>query len=86
MCDRGFVLTKKETDMANASRKHMGAGSQGKGDGSGADTQLPREKVGENDILSNRDKAQHGEERGLDSKHVQNEQRQDHSANRAPKE
>jgi hypothetical protein len=67
--------------MANASKKHFGAGTQGKGDGSGANTELPRELVGENDILSNRDKSQHGEERGLDSKHVQNEQRRDHAAN-----
>lgn len=68
--------------MANASSKKMGAGAQGKSDGSGAMDDLPRDMVGENDILSNRDKSQHGEERGLDSKHVQSEQRQDNPANK----
>jgi hypothetical protein len=71
--------------MANASKKHCGAGTQAKGDG-GAETELPREMVEENVILSNRDKAQHSDERGLDSKHVQNEQRQDHAANKMPNE
>lgn len=70
--------------MANASRKHMGPGSQGKGDGGGANTELPRDMVGENDILSNRDKAQHNENRSLDGKQVRNDQRQDHAANRTP--
>lgn len=70
--------------MANASRKHMGPGSHGKGDGSGANTELPRDMVGENDILSNRDKAQHNENRSLDGKQVRNDQRQDHAANRMP--
>ena len=69
--------------MANASKKNMGAGAQGKGSGSGAATELPRDLVGENEILSNRDKSQHNEQRGLDSKQVRNEQRQDHPANRA---
>ncbi|GHC75647.1 hypothetical protein [Limoniibacter endophyticus] len=70
--------------MAHASSKKMGAGAQGKEDGSGAMTDLPRELVGENEILSNRDKAQHSDQRGLDSKHVRNEQRQDHAANQDP--
>jgi hypothetical protein len=68
--------------MANASRKHMGPGSQGKGDGTGALTEVPREEIPENGILSNRDKAQHSDERGLDSKQIQNEQLQDQPANR----
>ena len=62
--------------MANASKKHIGAGSQGKGDGSGAKTELDMKKVGENAVLSNRDKAQHSKERGLDSKATKAEQRQ----------
>lgn len=70
--------------MANADRKHMGAGAQGKGSGSGAGTELPRDMVGENDILSNRDKSRHNENRGLDGKQVRNDQRQDHAANRTP--
>ena len=72
--------------MANASHKHMGAGSQGKGAGTGANTELQRDLVGENQILSNRDKAQHSDERGLDSKQVQNEQHQDHSGARRPED
>jgi hypothetical protein len=33
-------------------------------------------------VLSNRDKSQHSDQRGMDSKHIQSEQFQDHSANR----
>lgn len=69
--------------MAKASGKQHGKGVQGKGDGGGAMTDIP-DDLPENEVLSNRDKAQHTEERGLDSKHVQSEQRQDHSANRQP--
>lgn len=68
--------------MAKADRKRFGPGMQGKGDGTGAMTDLDDEKVRKNDILSNRDKAQHIETRGLDSRNVQNEQLKDHSANR----
>ena len=65
--------------MAKADRKHFGPGVQGKGDGTGAMTEA---EVPENAVLSNRDKKQHSEERGLDSKHVQSEQRHDHAASR----
>ena len=41
--------------MAHASRKHIGEGSQGKGDGSGAMTHMDLDKIGPNDILSNLD-------------------------------
>jgi len=61
--------------MTRASKKHIGAGAQGKGDGSGAlsgNADIP-----ENMVLSNRDKAQHSQERGQDSKWVQAEQRHD---------
>ena len=68
--------------MANASKNHMGEGSQGKGDGSGAMTHVDLSKIGENDVLSNRDKAQHTRERGLDGKAIKSEQYQDHAANR----
>ncbi|MGQ4274552.1 hypothetical protein [Terrihabitans sp. B22-R8] len=68
--------------MANASHKHMGAGAQGKRDGSGANTELDKDVVPENMILSNRDKAQHSGERGLDGKWVQTEQGQDHPEDR----
>lgn len=63
------------------SRKKFGAGSQGKGDGSGAMTVLPSGVLGENMVLSNRDKAQHNDQRGLDSRAVQTEQYHDHIAN-----
>jgi hypothetical protein len=68
--------------MANASKKHIGEGSHGKGDGSGAMTHLEPGLVGENDILSNRDKKAHGKARGLDGNAVKSEQYQDHTANR----
>lgn len=70
--------------MANASRKHIGAGSHGKGDGTGAQTNLDAGILPENMVLSNRDKSQHSDQRGLDSKTVQTEQYQDHSANHEP--
>ncbi|HYW64307.1 MAG TPA: hypothetical protein VE865_14020 [Bradyrhizobium sp.] len=62
--------------------KHFGPGAQGKGAGTGAMTDLPKDMIGENMILSNRDKAQHTDQRGADSKYVQSEQLQDHAANR----
>ena len=68
--------------MAQASRKHFGAGAQGKGDGTGAMSDLDPEEIPANIVLSNRDKAGHSEERGLDGKAVQTEQGQDHAANR----
>ena len=67
--------------MARADRKHFGPGVQGKGDGTGAMTQAP-DDLPANAVLSNRGKKQHSDERGLDSKHVQNEQREDHASNR----
>lgn len=66
--------------MANASKHHIGAGSQGKGAGVGGMTNLQDELVGENEVLSNRDKSRHSGERGLDSKTVQVEQYQDSAA------
>lgn len=70
--------------MAHASRKNIGKPDKGKGSGSGAKTRMKEGMVGENEILSNRDKKQHSEERGLDQKAVQTEQYQDHVANRRP--
>jgi hypothetical protein len=65
--------------MAKASKKHIGAGSQGKRDGSGG---LSEEvSVPENLVLSNRDKQQHSHERGQDGKWVQTEQLRDHELN-----
>ena len=68
--------------MANASKNHMGPATHGKGDGSGAMTELPEGILPENMVLSNRDKKQHSAERGLDSKEIQTEQYHDHAANR----
>jgi hypothetical protein len=67
-------------------KKHTGVGSHGKGSGSGAMTDMPPERTPDNMVLSNRDKAQHSKQRGLDSKTVQTEQERDHSANRIPEE
>ncbi len=72
--------------MATASKKHMGAGDEGKGSGTGAMTDIQKDKIEENMVLSNRDKAQHSPQRGLDSKHVQSEQYQDAADNRLPEE
>lgn len=72
--------------MAHASKKHMSPGLQGKGNGTGATTDMPEGAVGDNAVLSNRDKSRHTDARGLDSKAVQTEQHQDHSANRNPDE
>ena len=61
--------------MAKADKKHFGAGSLGKGDGSGA--MSGNAEIPENMVLSNRDKAQHSHDRGQDGKWVQSEQRHD---------
>lgn len=70
--------------MANASSKKFGAGQQdqGKGDGTGGMSPDITEDLPENEVLSNRDKSRHSDQRGLDSRHVQNEQLHDHVANR----
>jgi len=62
--------------MAKADRKHFGPGVQAKGDGTGGMTDTDPD-LPENAVLSNRDKKQHSDGRGLDSKHVETEQRQD---------
>ena len=68
--------------MANASKTHMGPATHGKGTGTGAMTELPEGVLEENMVLSNRDKAQHSHERGLDSRDIQTEQYHDHAGNR----
>jgi hypothetical protein len=40
--------------------------------------------VGDNQVLSNRDKKQHSKERGQDGNAIKTEQQQDHAANRRP--
>jgi hypothetical protein len=66
----------------HGSKTHFRSGLKGKGDGTGALTDIPADKIGENMVLSNRDKAQHSDIRGMDGKAIQTEQYQDHSANR----
>jgi len=68
--------------MARAGRKQFGAGSLGKSDGSGAKSDMSRQDLPENGVLSNRDKSRHSGARGLDGKAVQSEQLRDHAANR----
>ena len=68
--------------MAKADKHTMGPGTQGKGDGTGAMTELPDGVLPENRVLSNRDKSRHSDERGLDSRHVQTEQYHDHAGAR----
>ncbi len=70
--------------MAHGDREHFGKGSQGKGTGSGAMTELDKDAVGENEVLSNRDKKQHSKERGQDGNAIKTEQGQDHAADRRP--
>ncbi|TDR30639.1 hypothetical protein [Aquamicrobium defluvii] len=70
--------------MARGDKKHFGKASQGKGSGAGAMTEADTDSVGENEILSNRDKQQHSKDRGQDGNAIKTEQGQDHSANRRP--
>ncbi|MEJ1117366.1 hypothetical protein V9K92_02660 [Phyllobacterium sp. CCNWLW109] len=69
--------------MAHSNKKHFGKGTQGKGAGAGAMTEIDGDTVGDNEVLSNRDKKQHSKERGQDGNAIKTEQ-QDHSANRRP--
>ena len=68
--------------MSRGSKKQTGAGARGKGAGVGANTDIPKDKIGENMVLSNRDKSRHSDQRGMDSKQIQSEQLQDHASNR----
>ena len=54
----------------------------GKGAGAGAMTDLQDDLVGENEVLSNRDKVQEFGDRGQDGKWIQTEQLEDHAANK----
>jgi hypothetical protein len=55
---------------------------KGKGDGSGAMTDLQEDLLGENMVLSNRDKTEGSRERGQDGRWVETEQFHDHSDNK----
>ena len=56
--------------------------TQAKGAGSGGMTDLQDDLVGENMVLSNRDKAEESGDRGQDGKWVKTEQLEDHAANK----
>lgn len=66
----------------HGSKTHFRSGTHGKGAGTGAFAEVSKEKIGDNMVLSNRDKKQHSDIRGMDGKSIQTEQYQDHSANR----
>jgi hypothetical protein len=48
-------------------------------------TDIEKDKIPENMVLSNHDKARHNQERGLDGKQIQTEQFHDHAVNRLVK-
>jgi hypothetical protein len=70
------------TRGAHGDGKHLGLGAKGKGAGTGAMTDVQNDLIGENMVLSNRDKAEHSRDRGQDSKWTQTEQLKDHAANK----
>jgi hypothetical protein len=71
--------------MAQADKKHFGKGTQGKGSGAGAMPEADGTTVGDNQVLSNRDKKQHSKERGQDGNAIKTEQQQDHAAIAGPR-
>lgn len=66
----------------HGSKTHFRSAKHGKGDGTGAMAEITKDKIGDNMVLSNRDKKQHSDIRGMDGKSIQTEQYQDHAANR----
>ncbi|RWN49960.1 MAG: hypothetical protein EOS03_04355 [Mesorhizobium sp.] len=58
----------------------------GKSAGAGAMTSLERDKIEENAVLSNRNKKQHGQERGQDGNRIKSDQYQDQAADRLPRD
>jgi len=70
------------TRGAHGDGKHLGPGTKGKGAGTGGMTDGQTELIGDNMVLSNRDKSEHSRDRGQDSKWIQTEQLKDHAANK----
>ena len=70
--------------MTKTSGKRLGPSNRakGKGAGTGAMTDLQDQLVGDNAVLSNRDKSEHSRDRGQDSKWIQTEQLEDHADNK----
>ncbi|RWN29244.1 MAG: hypothetical protein EOR97_21150 [Mesorhizobium sp.] len=58
----------------------------GKSAGAGAMTSPERDKIEENAVLSNRNKKQHGQERGQDGNRIKSDQYQDQAADRLPRD
>ena len=65
--------------MTKEGKKGVGPTARTKGSGTGAMTDIPDGMLGENDVLSNRDKAGHSDARGQDSKRIQSDQYQNHA-------
>jgi hypothetical protein len=65
--------------MPKEGKKGVGPTTRAKGTGQGAMTDVPDGVLGENDVLSNRDKASHSEARGQDGKRIQSDQYQSHA-------
>jgi len=76
--DRARAFDARPSNGDSAPGPHL----KGKGDGSGAMTDLQEDLVGENMVLSNRDKAESSRERGQDGRWVETEQFQDHNDNK----
>jgi hypothetical protein len=70
------------TRGAHGGGKHLGPGAKGKGAGTGAMTDVQNDLIGDNMVLSNRDKAEHSRDRGRDGKWTQTEQLKDHAVNK----
>jgi hypothetical protein len=70
------------TRGAHGDGKHLGPGAKGKCAGTGARTDVQNDLIGDNMVLSNRDKAEHSRDRGQDGKWTQTEQLKDHAVNK----
>ena len=77
-------LPSRPRPKSQSGGEHSGPGARirGKGAGAGAMTDLQDDLVGENEVLSNRDKVQEFGDRGQDGKWIQTEQLEDHAANK----
>ncbi|MER9747411.1 hypothetical protein [Mesorhizobium sp. M0140] len=58
----------------------------GKSAGAGAVTSPEKDEIEENAVLSNRDKKQHGQERGQDGNRIKSDQYPGRAADRLPKD
>jgi hypothetical protein len=76
--DRAHVVDARPSNGDSAPGPRL----KGKGDGSGAMTDLQEDLIGENMVLSNRDKTESSRERGQDGRWVETEQFQDHNDNK----